>query len=210
MTTVILHSAQTSPAQMAALVGMKPTSTVIYPQATAITRWDHLGNTDVPQLMALGGEYIMGFSSGAFMAMRMLRERQYKAAVIVAGGLIERYIKEDWLYPCPVLLINGTADLNVPYEGVPFMYQAGMDAALSLDLMLGGKSQSVHTPISNRNFFDGCRAYVDDWQGEVRLYTVLNGGHTWPGSTLNPPTLGRTCMDFSATDVANEWFRRHP
>jgi polyhydroxybutyrate depolymerase len=48
---------------------------------------------------------------------------------------------------------------------------------------------------------DGC---------EVVLYTVLNGGHTWPGQKALLPTLGKSTLDISANNLMWEFFEKHP
>ena len=203
---IVLHSANTTPFQMDRLCGFpKGAHQFVYPQARNGVRWDHLGDDDVPALLALEGDYIVGYSSGAFMAMRMMQERQYKGVAMNAGGILLNYFNRPFPYPCKVLLCNGTADKNVPYDGVMFQYEAGLDAAIALS-----KEMAVNGPKSTlipNTRVDGCRAYVDDWEGMVRLYTVVNGGHTWPGSPYNLSQFiaGRTCMDFSLTDEIVKW-----
>lgn len=208
MKIVVLHSAGTTPAAMAKLVGpLPPGWAALYPQAKNNLRWDHLGNNDVPALMALGGDFICGYSSGAFMAMRMTRQRQYKGAMMLAGGLLHPYLSLPLPFPCPTMLVHGTADRQVPYDGVEYAYESGLDEALALKRLLAAGPQSGALIPNTQN--DGCRAYYDDWAGAfapVRLYTVVNGGHTWPGSKLNAFGLGRTCMDFSATAEMVKFF----
>lgn len=203
---VVLHGATMTGPQMAKLTGVFTGHTTAYPNAKYGKRWDHLGNTDVPTLRALGGDYIVGFSSGAFMAMRMVQERQYKAAAIISGGVITPYLSR-LNYPCPILLCHGTADKIVPYEGVPYAYESGLDAALALRALLNAPLPA--TALTENNVNDGCRAVTDSWGDSVRLTTIVNGGHTWPGPVLQPG-YGRVCRDINLTTEIVEFFRRHP
>lgn len=50
--------------------------------------------------------------------------------------------------------------------------------------------------------FTGC----DDGVG-IELYTVLGGGHTWPGAEIE---IGPTTRTISATEVLLDWFEAHP
>lgn len=203
-TLVILHPAGTPPRQMEALVGPVAGFTTLYPHAKANLRWDHLGNADVPALLALGGDFIAGYSSGAFMALRMVRERQYRGAMIVAGGLL-RAPAARWEHPCRVLLIHGTEDARVAYGGSEYVLGA-LDSAIVLRKALGITSAPLHTTYPEAAPDDGCKAYLDDWAGRVGLITVVGGGHVWPGSKLNAPSLGRVCYDVGATYEMQQFF----
>lgn len=208
MTTLtVLHGATMLPREMATLIGSTPGFTTTFPAAKANRRWDHIGNNDAPVLNALGGDYLCGFSSGAFMAVRMLHERKYKAAVIVSGGLLVHYLLGQWVPPCPIMLVHGTSDARVPYEGVPYAYEAGMDAALALRVMMGIPGPP-RTKVINPSE-DGCRVILDNW-GPLRLYTIVNGGHTWPGSRYNGAGLGRTSFDVNITTEMLSFFKEFP
>lgn len=179
-TIVCLHPAYTTPEQFAALIGPMPGFRLLFPEAKNGLRWDHLGDTDAPYVRSLGGDYVLGFSSGAFMAARMtFRERQYKGLAMCAGGVIKQYANTAWPYPCPVLLCHGTADLNVPYKGTTLTCGA-VESAQTIARFLGAGAYT-RTRISNASTTDGCGAYMDNWADKVRLYTVENGGHSWPG-----------------------------
>ncbi len=63
---------------------------------------------------------------------------------------------------------------------------------------------------------DGCRARWQRWSGgrkrtEVWLYTLVGGGHTWPGGPQYLPQrlVGRVCRDFDATFAIWDFFSRH-
>jgi poly(3-hydroxybutyrate) depolymerase len=49
----------------------------------------------------------------------------------------------------------------------------------------------------------GCRGNV-----EVILYALANHGHSWPGSPVMPKEI--TLQAVNATDVMQEFFKRHP
>jgi polyhydroxybutyrate depolymerase len=58
---------------------------------------------------------------------------------------------------------------------------------------------------------------VTDWAGcevgATRLYTVNDGGHTWPGSTFDAAIadiVGPTTTTIDATDIMWQFFVMHP
>lgn len=202
-TIVFLHPATVSPERTAALIGPVPGFNMLYPESNAGMRWDHLGLSDAPYVKSLGGDFIAGFSSGAFMAYRMaFRERQYKGMLANAGGMIQNYASNPWPYPCRALLCNGTLDPRITYTGSP----GTLGAVASAQAIAGfhGITTSTRTQVPNSTG-DACTAYVDNWRDMVELYTVTNGGHTWPGAKNNLP-LGLTSMDFSLTRVMADFF----
>lgn len=214
---LMLHSADTSTAQMRDVVGDTTGFRMFYPRAQNNSRWDHVSptasNPDVKALLKIDADFIAGYSSGAFMASRMLQEKQYKAAMILCGGILNLYLKPfyTWPYPCPLMLVNGTADARVPYSGNEF-YEAGMDAAVALKTKFS-LSDPQHFTFPESTPPDGCTGLLDTWDDgadmELKLYTALNGGHVWPGSSSNLPGLGRTCMEFSATEEMLAFFLEH-
>lgn len=197
-TILMLHPANCTPGEFKQLVGPLPGYNLLYPQASNSSRWDHLGGNDATKLKLLGGDYICGYSSGAFMALRMCQERQYEGALIVAGGILRAY--KTLLHPTPTTFVHGTADVQVPYAGSQYVMGA-YDSAVKVKqaLKLG---TAVQTRMENTTP-DGCRTTVHDWGGKVRLYSVISGGHTWPGSKWNlaPEEVGRTSYDWSLSDL---------
>ncbi|MEO0108830.1 MAG: hypothetical protein ABIK62_06650, partial [candidate division WOR-3 bacterium] len=52
-------------------------------------------------------------------------------------------------------------------------------------------------------------AYRNGVEGsQVILYTVVGGGHTWPGGAERPEHFGRIARDLDATRVIWEFFRQ--
>jgi polyhydroxybutyrate depolymerase len=124
-----------------------------------------------------------------------------------------------------VLIINGTEDPLVPYEG-------GDVSFLSIKR---GKVISVEDTVKFWVTHDGCPAApqmeqlphlnpndststtVERYTGcrdgtEVVLYKVNGGGHTWPGGVqyMSEKFIGKTSRDFSATETIWQFFKLHP
>jgi len=153
--------------------------------------------------------YISGLSNGAFMAERFACERSdlIAAAAIIAGtvstGLRNACAPAT---PRPIMFMNGTADLIVPYDGSRLGVRSAQEA---FELWLSRHNCTADlteiTPLpDSRN--DGTTITLASNRacgsgGEVRLYTVNGGGHAWPGGWqyLPIPLIGRTSTDLHAT-----------
>lgn len=116
--------------------------------------------------------------------------------------------------PTSVVAFHGRADRTVPYgrgatvspEGSP---NEGLPATLdSMDLWAKNAGCDLDPEVSRigedveLRRFSGC----DDGFG-VELYTIDEGGHTWPGSDLE---LGPTTQTIDASEITLDWFEAHP
>lgn len=75
--------------------------------------------------------YLIGHSNGGFMSFRMACEAPtlFTALVSLAGGTYEDPADcEPGTPPVSALIVHGTADLTIPYEGSPGAYIAGVEA----------------------------------------------------------------------------------
>lgn len=200
---ILLHPAGVEPSDFAKLVGPLPFDCV-YPRAANGSRWAHLGESaDVAALMGIEADYIMGFSSGAFMCARMLEEKQYRGAMMVAGG----FIKALRPRPTPLLLVHGTLDAQVPYAGTSTTL-GPLDTADEMRALLKLPRRSTST-VLDADKDDGATATRFDWSGRVVLYRCDRAGHTYPTGprrVWQPPSLGRVCRDFDASLKMCEFF----
>ena len=104
--------------------------------------------------------------------------------------------------PVPVLAFHGTADRVNPYEGGGAEYWGeGVQAAARRWAAANGlpleAQEDSPTPTLTRT-----RYGPDGAPGEVVLWTVRGGGHTWPGGRTGLAIrllLGRTTRDVDAT-----------
>jgi polyhydroxybutyrate depolymerase len=137
---------------------------------------------------------------------------------IAAAGLVAA---EYLLRPCPgpvdVLAFHGTADPIVPYAtgatgrsvpGVPVVGALrNLEAWARLDRCRPTPTTDVPAPDIVRRQWSGCSA-----RSSVVLYTVVGGGHTWPGSpvVLSSAAFGPTTGAVSATRLMLRFFGDHP
>jgi polyhydroxybutyrate depolymerase len=137
---------------------------------------------------------------------------------IAAVGLVSaEYLIRPCTGPVPVLAFHGTADPVVPYasgatgRSVPGIPVVGAEQNLAAWARLDGCAATprVTRPASDivRRSWTGCRS-----GSSVTLYTVVGGGHTWPGSpvVLSVATVGPTTESISATGLMLSFFGTVP
>ena len=124
--------------------------------------------------------------------------------------------------PVAIMFINGTEDKYVPFEGgiLPLAPDQNVWPTRKVVgnwvTMNGCSSEPEITELPDvaddgtritREVFSGCEG-----DGEVVLYVVHGGGHTWPGGLQYQPEqmIGRTSQDMDASRVIWEFFERHP
>lgn len=145
---------------------------------------------------------VAGYSSGGAMAERMACQMPDR---IAAFGIVAATLPYSLWTSCapsvqrPKVYVLGTADPIALYYGY---YGFGSAAAL-MDYWAAkqGCSGAVSTPVPNI-VSDGTTVQLDERTGctggkGLRLYTVQNGGHAWPGGTTD--SAGTTSKDMAAT-----------
>ncbi len=169
--------------------------------------------------------YLVGASSGAMMTYRLLCETQevFAAGAVVMGGPMPVEIANACDAPgaVPLLLIHGTSDSIVPWEGGVVNAGPGRTLnLLSVDESVAfwrgrngcdgeGVSETLQDEDPNDQTVttvtrdDACQSGAP-----VVLYRVEGGGHTWPGSPDAYPALlvGPTARDFSASQAVWDFF----
>ena len=172
--------------------------------------------------------YITGISNGAMMSHRLGSELSTRIAAIapVAGNIPEK-MKPVWSpsYPLSILIINGTDDPLVPWDGGDvtfFALKRGRVVSVANTVKFwvaknGCAAVPVTYQLPDTEGRDGTTTTVESYKGcngkaEVVLYTVKGGGHTWPGGPqyLNELSIGKTSRDFNATATIWQFFKQHP
>jgi polyhydroxybutyrate depolymerase len=157
--------------------------------------------------------YATGISNGAGMSTLLACDLSRRIAAIapVAGvNLVE---------PCPrgapvsVIAFHGEEDAVVGYEGGPCCFGVNdldlvpvPEAVAGFAQRDGCRRQPVERAVGAevvRYGYRGC-----DGGTNVVLYTVTNGGHTWPGS-IDVPRLGHVTQDVNAADLSLDFFDSH-
>ena len=161
--------------------------------------------------------YLNGYSSGGAMANLLACRLPDRFAAIgtVATAHLSWDLCDD-LQPIPLIAFHGTADTQVPYDGgrswmsgdEPWdsisEWTAGWARRNGCDVM---PSESAISSDVTRLEYSNCESGA-----KAVLYSVEDGGHTWPGS--NPPgwmtgMAGRTTDSIDATRLIWSFFRDH-
>ena len=167
--------------------------------------------------------YATGFSKGAILTQDLACElsNQIAAFASVAGALPVS-VKPSCQPQTPVsmLMINGTNDQSVHYEGDP-RDQRGALVSIPETLDFWRKFDSCTSPGQvqqlpdpnprdrfkvNISRYSGCRA-----GSEVTLMAVVDGGHMWPGGASQDESVKRfnANLGFNASETIWDFFQRH-
>jgi polyhydroxybutyrate depolymerase len=169
--------------------------------------------------------FATGISNGAMLAHLLAVRLADRIAAIapVAGGLAEPVSRTFApARPVSILVVQGTADPLVPYDGGVVGRRArgaiiGTDAVLGLWRRANGTSEIPREEVRpDRVPTDGCRVHVRTWGGgrdgtSVSLLRLEGGGHTWPGGTQYLPRLliGGVCREIDGTEAIWDFLARH-
>ncbi len=167
--------------------------------------------------------YVNGFSNGGGMTVALGCDAADQiAAMGTVAGAVVGIADCAPSRPVPLMAFHGTADPIVPYTGGDLPRHAIRKGA---------------TVIGVPNYFVGAQEWVTGWaegngcqpapeimppQGDVRgkiytgcdenadviLYTIEDGGHTWPGG-WPIPAVGKTSTDIDATEEMWRFFQTH-
>lgn len=164
--------------------------------------------------------YVTGHSNGAILTYWIGAELSNKIAAIapVAGSIGGKIAPSAplWIIPAPkypvsVLVFHGWLDENVPYNGGDGNGSWGPSIDLSVNESVSFWVQQNgcdSTPVTETTetgniLIDTYRNGIND--SEVVLYTIKNGGHGWPGSSIGD----RPTDEISATNIIWTFFSSH-
>jgi polyhydroxybutyrate depolymerase len=164
--------------------------------------------------------YATGLSNGGMMCYRLASEMSERIVCIAPVGGTMAIEKYEPKRPVPVMHFHGTKDLLVPFDGPAKMKDApallrfrSVDDTITTCAKANGCADTpTETTVDVKE--EKLKVLRKEYAGgkakaEVVLYTIENGGHTWPGSGLAPGYLGASTKNFSANDAMWEFFRKH-
>ncbi|NLI76095.1 MAG: esterase [Candidatus Riflebacteria bacterium] len=172
--------------------------------------------------------FAAGISNGGFMSQYLaIRDSGTFAAIAAVTATMGEAVAASFTptLPVSVMIINGTEDPLVPYDGGEVKIlrtKRGrcVSTAVAVDKWVtfnGCASPPAVAVWPDVDPDDGCLVTASTWSGgragtEVVLLKVAGGGHTWPGGGQYLPQglIGRVCRDFAATTVIWQFFRSHP
>lgn len=150
--------------------------------------------------------YATGISNGAQMTNHLgcAMSDMFAAIAPVSGGYF-RGEACNTSRPVAVVAFHGTADNLLPYEGRPPLMISIKDWAAGWAARNGCNASPQVTMQKGQvtgETWSGCKNNSD-----VVLYTIKDGGHSWPGSDLMPRNI--TTLDIDATDTIWDFFVAH-
>ncbi|MBW4663471.1 MAG: alpha/beta fold hydrolase [Chroococcus sp. CMT-3BRIN-NPC107] len=173
--------------------------------------------------------YAVGLSNGGMFTQRLACQMSNKiAAFATVSAALPKNLQSTCNpgRPVPIVMINGTADRIVPWQGGEVARDIRTRSGQKPS-GVGGEVISIPATIAFWRGKDGCTVQpstekLPDTQpdgtqvtrqysncrnsSQVVLYTVDGGGHGWPGSNVNTQTrrgelIGKISKDISASSV---------
>ncbi|MCC8426272.1 PHB depolymerase family esterase [Mucilaginibacter sp. UR6-11] len=161
--------------------------------------------------------YVTGISNGGFMTARLACQLNTRiAAVAIVAATLDIGEGYDLERPMPALYMHGTSDPIVGYNGGKLFGRSvySQDAVIDKWVALNNcdKTPLVTTVPDAAN--DGTsiikEEYINPGNGlKVVGYTVINGGHTWPGGWQYLPKfiIGKTTQNLNACEEIWGFFK---
>jgi polyhydroxybutyrate depolymerase len=167
--------------------------------------------------------YATGISNGAMFAYRLACELPgVLAAIAPVAGAVPAALAERCASarPAAVVAFQGTADPLLPYggggrgpSGRGEVLSAEQSAELWARVNGCAGAPAAEPPIDSVR--DGTWVRPERWSGcresgDVLLYTIEGGGHTWPGGPPVGQRVGRVSRELDATGTIWSFFAAHP
>lgn len=160
--------------------------------------------------------YANGLSNGGGMAFALsctLADR------IAAVGMVSTAIFLPWRLctgrtAVPMIVFQGTADRAVPYHGGKSWVAPSVFPDIpTWTAHWGRHNRCAPRPVDSTVTTDVWRRTYMNCANDaaVVLYTIEDGGHTWPGGTPLPEWFaGTTTRSIDASRLMWDFFREHP
>jgi polyhydroxybutyrate depolymerase len=163
---------------------------------------------DLPGVVAVDPKrvYATGISNGGMMAYQLACTLSGRIAAIapVAGEMTMAASDCRPTRPVPVLVIHGTADRNLPFDGGPGARALAVHDVRSVAAAIEfwrANNRCADAPAASQQGAVRRTRYLECSEGgEVELVAIEGGGHSWPGGDrmarfLDPPS---NALDASA------------
>jgi polyhydroxybutyrate depolymerase len=159
--------------------------------------------------------YANGLSNGGGMsfALSCKMPDRFAAVGLVGAALL---LAPTWCkstQPVPMIAVHGLRDKAAPYHGGASWVAPAFEAYLPFGAAwarrnhcaLNAQDVEIRDGVTRREY----KECAND--ATVVLYTLRDGGHTWPGGAELPEWfMGKTVTDFNATLELWRFFQQHP
>jgi polyhydroxybutyrate depolymerase len=156
-----------------------------------------------------------GFSNGGAMTFALSCRLSHRIAAVGTVSAAQDQLPSSWCSdarPMPLVNFHGTADL-VPYTGGTVWASPNpFPSVLTWTAEWAHRNRCELTPVVSAMTADVARLeYTHCADGAtVVLYTILGGGHSWPGGKPLPQwVVGPTNRSIDATRLMWAFFREH-
>jgi polyhydroxybutyrate depolymerase len=163
--------------------------------------------------------YLAGISNGGMMSFTLAcKAPELFAGIGTVVANMPAGIEPCPARPLPVVMINGTADPLVPYNGGGVGFGRGRGDVWSVRKTAeffarrGGCGKSSAVVLPGRSVSEGTTMTRISWQNclmnaGVTLYRIDGGGHALPGrGSIAPRLLGLSNFDIESADVILDAF----
>lgn len=168
--------------------------------------------------------FTSGMSNGGFMSSRLICDRSdiFSGAAILTATLSTSYLpKCNPTNPVAVMIMNGTEDKLVPYNGGEVMvFNKPRGEIISTDDYVDfwknkNECTTKEPTITLHDVYDdGTIVKIDTYENcetgsALVLYKIEGGGHTWPGGKqyLGKWLIGNTSNEINACDEIWHFFK---
>jgi polyhydroxybutyrate depolymerase len=167
--------------------------------------------------------YAVGISNGGMMSLRLALDlpKKFAAVCSIAANLPANFKDRKVATPVSILIMNGTEDKLMPYRGGYIIGRQDMGQVLSApDTALFWAKANRCRPepetalLADLQPEDGTKVtrfvYPNCLKGvEVVLYSIENGGHTWPNGDQYLPerVVGKVSRDLDANQTLWNFFK---
>jgi len=160
--------------------------------------------------------YVNGLSNGGGMTFVLSCAMSERIAAIgmVSGAYLFPWNECHPSRPVPAIVFHGTEDAIVPYQGGPsgpfdYDFPSISEWVDILALRNGCSRETIELPAQGN--VNGLQYAHCSSNADVIFYTIVGGGHSWPGGEPMPERIvGTTTDDMDATRAMWEFFQQHP